>query len=89
MKIFMKIPKKPEAYEIEFEECIDNGNTIYKCSNCFGSFTDKQLLIDHHYSVHVRKTQTHELSSKTWFSELTNIISFAILPLVVFLTWIE
>ena len=73
MKIFMKIPKKPEAYEIEFEECIDdNGRTIYKCSNCNGSYTDKQLLIDHHYSVHVRKTTNGGIAKEIIFVNSEN-----------------
>ena len=72
MKIFMKIPKKTEAYEIEFEECIDNGRTIYKCSVCFGSFTEKQLLIDHHYSIHVRKTTNGSIAKEIIFVNSEN-----------------
>ena len=53
-----------ETYEIEFEECLVNGITSYKCSICSESFNNKQLLADHHYSTHVSKTTKNDSIAK-------------------------
>ena len=44
-----------EAYEVEFEECLINGTTTYKCLICVETFNELQLLVDHHYELHVNK----------------------------------
>ena len=41
--------------DIEFEECLINGATLYKCSTCGKLFTETLLLIDHYSSNHVSK----------------------------------
>ena len=41
--------------DIEFEECLLNGTTLYKCSTCGELFTETLLLIDHYSSNHVSK----------------------------------
>ena len=53
-----------ETYEIEFEECLVNGITSYKCSICSELFNNKQLLADHHYSTHVSKTTKNDSVAK-------------------------
>ena len=56
-----------ETYEIEFEECLVNGITSYKCSICSESFKNKEVAADHHYSNHASKTTKSDSIAKNFF----------------------
>ena len=52
--VIKEIMTKP--CEMEFEKCLVNGITSYKCLICTEIFNNKQLLADHHYSTHAWTT---------------------------------
>ena len=38
--------------DVEFQECILDGKTIYKCSKCEKFFSETKLLVEHYSSEH-------------------------------------